>query len=95
MFFFFEKYNSIFFFKKNRNLTIKPKAFVCQETTIIGDVIIDEGTIVHPKAVIIAENGPIVIGKYNIIEEQAVIKNWYFIFIEKLDFVLKKIFYNS
>lgn len=33
-------------------------------------------TVVHPKARIIAEAGPIVIGEGNLIEEQALIINW-------------------
>jgi carbonic anhydrase/acetyltransferase-like protein (isoleucine patch superfamily) len=33
------------------------------------------GCIIHPAASIIAENGPIIIGEYNIIEERSLITN--------------------
>jgi len=48
---------------------------VCQETEIVGEVIIGAGTVVHPKASIIAEGGPIIIGENNIIEEHVIIRN--------------------
>jgi dynactin-6 len=56
-------------------IIIKPKAIVCQDANIVGEVTIDEGTVVHPRCNILAENGPIVIGKNNIIDEQVTIKN--------------------
>ncbi|KAL1023887.1 hypothetical protein UPYG_G00048530 [Umbra pygmaea] len=52
-------------------------AVVCVESEIRGDVTIGARTVVHPKARIIAEAGPIVIGEGNLIEEQAVIINSY------------------
>ena len=48
---------------------------VCKTSNIQGDVTIGTGTVVHPKASIIAEGGPIVVGPNNIIEEFALIKN--------------------
>lgn len=59
----------------SRVIIIKPKAIVCQDANIVGEVTIDEGTVVHPRCNILAENGPIVIGKNNIIDEQVTIKN--------------------
>jgi dynactin-6 len=41
----------------------------------MGNVTIGTGTVVHPKAKIIAEAGPIIIGENNLIEEQVVIIN--------------------
>uniref|UniRef100_A0A8C1P4Q2 Dynactin subunit 6 n=2 Tax=Cyprinus carpio TaxID=7962 RepID=A0A8C1P4Q2_CYPCA len=52
-------------------------AVVCVESDIRGDVTIGARTVVHPKARIIAEAGPIVIGEGNLIEEQALIINSY------------------
>ncbi|KAG8005857.1 Dynactin subunit 6, partial [Nibea albiflora] len=52
-------------------------AVVCVESEIRGDVTIGARTVVHPKARIIAEAGPIIIGEGNLIEEQALIINSY------------------
>ncbi|KAG7248364.1 hypothetical protein CRUP_023182, partial [Coryphaenoides rupestris] len=52
-------------------------AVVCVESEIRGDVFIGARTVVHPKARIIAEAGPIIIGEGNLIEEQALIINSY------------------
>ncbi|XP_007174117.1 dynactin subunit 6 isoform X1 [Balaenoptera acutorostrata] len=54
---------------------IAPGAVVCVESEIRGDVTIGPRTVIHPKARIIAEAGPIVIGEGNLIEEQALIIN--------------------
>ncbi|CAH0390177.1 unnamed protein product [Bemisia tabaci] len=48
---------------------------VCKDIKLQGTVSIGTLTIIHPKASILAENGPIVIGDGNIIEEQSVIAN--------------------
>ncbi|XP_044925373.1 dynactin subunit 6 isoform X2 [Mustela putorius furo] len=56
---------------------IAPGAVVCVESEIRGDVTIGPRTVIHPKARIIAEAGPIVIGEGNLIEEQALIINAY------------------
>ncbi|KAJ8669907.1 hypothetical protein QAD02_001166 [Eretmocerus hayati] len=50
-------------------------AVVCEEAIIKGDVTIGAHTVVHPRASIIAEAGPIIIGEGNIIEEMAMIVN--------------------
>lgn len=50
-------------------------AVVCSECEIAGEVVIGANTIVHPKARIIAEAGPIHIGAFNLIEEQVEIIN--------------------
>ncbi|KAJ1950233.1 hypothetical protein EC988_004465 [Linderina pennispora] len=56
-------------------LQISPRALVCQNSTIEGDVRIGNGTVVHVGASIIAKNGPIIIGASNIISERVVIVN--------------------
>ncbi|KAM4709920.1 dynactin subunit 6 [Discoglossus pictus] len=58
-----------------KSVKIAPGAVVCVESEIKGDVTIGPRTVVHPKARIIAEAGPIIIGEGNLIEEQAVIIN--------------------
>jgi len=57
------------------SLTVSPGAVVCNESKLLGEVSIGARTVVHPKATIIAEAGPIIIGENNLIEEQAVIVN--------------------
>lgn len=58
---------------------VKPKigagSIVCQEAEIRGEVIIGSKTVIHPKARILAVNGPIKIGDNNLIEEQTSIIN--------------------
>lgn len=56
-------------------LRIAPKALVCKNTTIEGDVQIGNGTVVHVGASILAKKGPIIIGCNNIVNERAVIIN--------------------
>lgn len=57
------------------SLKIALHAVVCHESKLRGDITIGAQTIVHPRATIIAEAGPIIIGNSNIIEEQALIIN--------------------
>lgn len=57
------------------SVKISPGAVVCVEAEIRGDVTIGARTVVHPRACIIAEAGPIVIGESNLIEEQVLIIN--------------------
>jgi hypothetical protein len=54
---------------------IAPGAVVCSECELRGDITIGSMTVVHPRASIIAEAGPIIIGECNIVEEQAQIIN--------------------
>ncbi|KAK2519967.1 hypothetical protein Q9233_011755 [Columba guinea] len=61
--------------KAQKGVKIAPGAVVCVESEIRGDVTIGPRTVIHPKARIIAEAGPIVIGEGNLIEEQALIIN--------------------
>ncbi|XP_042653079.1 dynactin subunit 6 [Tyto alba] len=63
--------------KVQKSVKIAPGAVVCVESEIRGDVTIGPRTVIHPKARIIAEAGPIVIGEGNLIEEQALILNGY------------------
>lgn len=50
---------------------------VCFEADYYGDITIGARTVIHPKARIIAEAGPIIIGEGNLIEEQAqIINRW-------------------
>ncbi|KAI9531421.1 Dynactin subunit 6 [Dissostichus eleginoides] len=60
-----------------KSAKIAAGAVVCVESEIRGDVTIGARTVVHPKARIIAEAGPIIIGEGNLIEEQALIINSY------------------
>ena len=48
---------------------------VCEESILKGDISIGPRCIIHPKAMIIAEAGPIYIGEGNIVEEMATIIN--------------------
>jgi dynactin-6 len=48
---------------------------VCNECELRGDITIGSMTVIHPRASIIAEAGPIIIGDCNIVEEQACIIN--------------------
>ncbi|KAK6617194.1 hypothetical protein RUM44_005525 [Polyplax serrata] len=58
-----------------RDVNLGLNCIICEDTTIEGDVTIGNGTIVHPRACIIAEAGPIVIGEHNLIEDKAMIIN--------------------
>ncbi|VDD75758.1 unnamed protein product [Mesocestoides corti] len=58
-----------------KDLTIMPGAVVCSECVLQGDITIGTRTVIHPKARIIAESGPIRIGESNLIEEQVEIVN--------------------
>lgn len=58
-----------------RKIKIGAGSVVCQEVEIKGEVVIGSKTVIHPKARIIAEAGPIIIGDNNLIEEQATIIN--------------------
>lgn len=57
------------------NVKIAPGALVCNECELVGDITIGSMTIIHPRATIVAEAGPIVIGDNNLIEEQVRIIN--------------------
>jgi len=57
------------------NPTVARKTIICQDGNVVGNVVIKEGTVVHIKSNIIAENGDIEIGENNIIEELATIIN--------------------
>ncbi|TPP66949.1 Dynactin subunit 6 [Fasciola gigantica] len=62
--------------QSSRNQTrITPGAVVCSECELCGEVTIGANTIIHPKARILAEAGPIQIGAFNLIEEQVEIVN--------------------
>lgn len=55
----------------NKDITIAPGAVVCVESKLRGTITVGSMTVIHPKATIIAEAGPVIIGENNIIEEQA------------------------
>uniref|UniRef100_A0A0B6Y2S9 Dynactin subunit 6 n=1 Tax=Arion vulgaris TaxID=1028688 RepID=A0A0B6Y2S9_9EUPU len=59
----------------NPNLKIAAGATVCEDSELMGDITIGARTVIHPKARILAETGPIIIGEYNIIEELVTITN--------------------
>lgn len=56
-------------------MKIAPGAVVCEESILKGDITIGTKSIIHPRACILAEAGPIIIGDGNIIEEMATIAN--------------------
>ncbi|XP_043257702.1 dynactin subunit 6 [Colletes gigas] len=60
---------------RRSNLKILAGAVVCDESVLKGDITIGPKTVIHPKAYIIAEAGPIIIGEGNIIEEMSTIAN--------------------
>ncbi|XP_029035823.1 dynactin subunit 6 [Osmia lignaria lignaria] len=60
---------------RRTNLKISAGALVCEESILKGDITIGPKTVIHPRASIIAEAGPIIIGEGNIIEEMATITN--------------------
>jgi len=57
------------------SVKIAPGAVVCSECELRGDITIGARTVIHPKAKIVAEAGPIIIGENNLIEEQVQIIN--------------------
>ena len=59
--------NCLFFFSVTA--VVSPDAIVCDGVTLEGDITIGPRCVVHPKAVIIAKDGPIVFGEGNLIEE--------------------------
>jgi len=62
--------------KDNKSsVKISGGAVVCNESELRGDITIGARTVIHPKAKIIAESGPIIIGEGNLIEEQSEIVN--------------------
>lgn len=71
-------YDSVYYVKltyRQLRITAHPTALICQDTELRGDITIGEGTIIHPKAVIIAAGGPIVFGKNCVVEETSAIIN--------------------
>uniref|UniRef100_A0A6B2EBT1 Dynactin subunit 6 n=1 Tax=Phlebotomus kandelakii TaxID=1109342 RepID=A0A6B2EBT1_9DIPT len=50
-----------------------PRAIVCEDTNLRGDITISGGCVIHPSATIIAESGPIIIGENCIVEEYVTI----------------------
>ncbi|PWZ00227.1 trimeric LpxA-like protein [Testicularia cyperi] len=57
------------------NLVVGTRVIIPQEADLRGDISIGSGTVIHPKATILALQGPISIGSDCIIEETAVIVN--------------------
>lgn len=49
------------------------KSVVCEDSTLIGNITISPGCVIHPSATIIAEAGPIILGENCIVEEFATI----------------------
>ena len=48
---------------RSSNVKILGGAVVCNECELKGDITIGARTVIHPKARIIAESGPIIIGE--------------------------------
>jgi len=57
------------------SIKIAPGAVVCGECELRGDITIGAKTVIHPRARILAEAGPIIIGESNLIEELSCICN--------------------
>ncbi|BFF94029.1 dynactin subunit 6 [Drosophila madeirensis] len=55
------------------SIKIMPKAVVCEESNLRGDITFSAGCVVHPSATVIAEAGPIIIGENCILEEYTTI----------------------
>ncbi|KAF5307462.1 hypothetical protein FQR65_LT06817 [Abscondita terminalis] len=53
------------------NISIMPGCIVCEEAKLSGDITIGSHSIIHPSAIISAEAGPIILGDYCLVEEQA------------------------
>ena len=56
-------------------LSAHPSALICLDTDIRGEVTVGAGSVVHPRAAILAVGGPIVIGRNFVLEETAVLVN--------------------
>lgn len=50
-----------------------PRAIVCAETVLRGNITISPGCIIHPSATIIAETGTIILGENCVVEEYVTI----------------------
>ncbi|KAJ9477805.1 Dynactin subunit 6 [Pseudozyma hubeiensis] len=57
------------------NLTVGTRVIIAQDADLRGEISVGSGTVIHPKATILALQGPISIGTNCIIEETAVIVN--------------------
>ena len=55
------------------SVKISTGAVVCNESELRGDITIGARTVIHPKAKIIAESGPIIIGNRRIPEKNCII----------------------
>ncbi|KAK4884152.1 hypothetical protein RN001_000423 [Aquatica leii] len=53
------------------NINVMPGAIVCEESKLDGDITIGSHCIIHPAAIISAEAGPIILGDFCLVEEQA------------------------
>ncbi|CAE7203740.1 Dctn6 [Symbiodinium sp. CCMP2592] len=56
---------------------IHKDAVVCQEAKVQGthSIKVGEGTVIHPACILHAKAGPIVIGRFNVLEEQVEVVN--------------------
>uniref|UniRef100_A0A0A9WBJ5 Dynactin subunit 6 n=1 Tax=Lygus hesperus TaxID=30085 RepID=A0A0A9WBJ5_LYGHE len=59
----------------SKDVRISQGAVVCMDCKLEGPITVGPRTVIHPKACITAEGGPIMIGENNIFEEQCVIKH--------------------
>lgn len=57
------------------NLTVGTRVIIAQDADLRGEISVGSGTLIHPKATILALQGPISIGSNCIIEETAIIVN--------------------
>ncbi|EPQ26915.1 uncharacterized protein PFL1_05550 [Pseudozyma flocculosa PF-1] len=56
-------------------LTVGSRVVIAQDAELRGEISIGSGTVIHPRAVVYAQQGPISIGSNCIIEEMAAIVN--------------------
>ncbi|KAK9898561.1 trimeric LpxA-like protein [Cystobasidium minutum MCA 4210] len=56
-------------------IIVGSKAIVCQDADLRGEISIGSGCVLHPRCTIFAYAGPIILGDYCIVEENAVIVN--------------------
>ncbi len=57
------------------NLVVGTRVVIAQDADLRGEISVGSGTVIHPKATILALQGPISIGSNCIIEETAIIVN--------------------
>ncbi|KAK4686613.1 dynactin 6, partial [Tremellales sp. Uapishka_1] len=60
---------------RQTRITAHSTSVICQDVELKGDITVGAGTVIHPKATILAIGGPIVMGSDCVVEEMAIIVN--------------------